>query len=113
MSIVILTDSLEFSKQLERTLKKILRSHLEINTDFLVPVSFQNFYTICQNNFIDSIIDSIFIDNSIAKKNQSALNQIWYLAAPYFRSFDPSFGFCEKFISIDSPLCSSDRPSDH
>lgn len=76
MSIVILTDSFEFSKQLERTLKKILRSHLEINTDFLVPVSFQNFYTICQNNFIDSIIDSIFIDSSIAKKNQSALNQI-------------------------------------
>ena len=72
MSIVILTDSIEFSKQLERTLKKILRSHLEINTDFLVPVSFQNFYTICQNNFIDSI----FIDSSIAKKNQSALNQI-------------------------------------
>ena len=59
MSIVILTDSIEFSKQLERTLKKILRSHLEINTDFLVPVSFQNFYTICQNNFIDSI----FIDS--------------------------------------------------
>ena len=72
MSIVILTDSIEFSKQLERTLKKILRSHLETNTDFLVPASFQDFSTICQNN----IIDSVLIDRSIAQKNQSALNQI-------------------------------------